>query len=966
MHKGIPQQTAHPLRNQQSPANRRVAPQHPSSSAALRKAAQHTEKVVQECTGYHRHGLGRWLYIMLTVLTGGLFAIALQVAPASWRAAHFLSRCPLDKASMVLVRKHAASGTGRCKLHVFKLFLRQYAYCPEHNRFEAVPAMPTQIPMLLCDALEALHSISQGDGWEHFNMHHVHSRTNMVRLYGNQKWLFRDSQFVGGTTQHTLPAIFGIQILELVYLLYSTYYAYAAVIASLTLFAMTILGVTLTEQHAKLVNLVSQSHVVPVVQQGWVRACPSHRLVPGDVLVLQKGKAVCDMVMLRGSCLVEESMLSGETAQMRKSSYIGEEGLPYHPDAYHQCTVFAGTIVRQVWNSEDPEDEVLAMAVRVQLDSTMGSMVRQLIAPVSAMQAKVSFQTDILRLYAFSLLLQLGINLMFPEVLMGAGGTEVVCFDKTGTLTGAVAELHGIIPVSNGSFEPLQQSAIRWSNALRQAAAVCNGLTLINKTTVVGEEVEQKVFKLVEARFKDRETVVLPRKADNNSQSRLVTLDILKVLEFNTQTLKSGALIQASDADSNSALLFLRGAPGVIKSTVGNQSVPMDFDQVVDDFSSKSFRLMAVAVGTIPDVGRLDVHHMSQQQIEAQAVDLKLLGLVALTNFVRRDSKATISELQDGGGMRTIMVTGDYHHTAIAVAKNVGMLRANRDIVVIDAVQHATQAMPADASEHESSSAPLHLTRTDLPSPAVPEVHAPSSAFLSKPHGAQHGSSYGPPHGRLRFVRGLAGAEVEVGPSEAITAMVSGEVQCAVTGTAFDHLLRISDVSVLETVMRSVLVFARMKPHQKGEVMDLLSVRGLHQMHQGQPRHLQGLGNMVMFCGDGINDLAALSKADLGYAVGASDATVAASVSTSHKSVAGVVSFIKEGKAAHSLTLSLYKYMVVYQCIVTITGNLAFFVDGSSYSSIQKYAIDFQALSCPGMKEGMALLTRTQSTQWHG
>ena len=44
---------------------------------------------------------------------------------------------------------------------------------------------------------------------------------------------------------------------------------------------------------------------------------------------------------------------------------------------------------------------------------------------------------------------------------------------------------------------------------------------------------------------------------------------------------------------------------------------------------------------------------------------------------------------------------------------------------------------------------------------------------------------------------------------------------------------------------------------------------------------------MVMFCGDGINDLAALSKADLGYAVGASDATVAASVSTSHKSVAG-------------------------------------------------------------------------------
>jgi len=34
-----------------------------------------------------------------------------------------------------------------------------------------------------------------------------------------------------------------------------------------------------------------------------------------------------------------------------------------------------------------------------------------------------------------------GINLMFQEVLMSAGGTEVVCFDKTGTLTGAAVRL---------------------------------------------------------------------------------------------------------------------------------------------------------------------------------------------------------------------------------------------------------------------------------------------------------------------------------------------------------------------------------------------------------------------------------------------------------------------------------------------------------------------------------------------
>ncbi len=87
----------------------------------------------------------------------------------------------------------------------------------------------------------------------------------------------------------------------------------------------------------------------------------------------------------------------------------------------------------------------------------------------------------------------------------------------------------------------------------------------------------------------------------------------------------------------------------------------------------------------------------------------------------------------------------------------------------------------------------------------------------------------------LRF---LTAGHQTLEASQALTALAEGHMRCAVTGDAFEHLLQHHDLSLLELVMRNVAVFSRMQPQQKGQVMDLLGVQGIHQLFNGRPRHI--------------------------------------------------------------------------------------------------------------------------------
>ena len=82
------------------------------------------------------------------------------------------------------------------------------------------------------------------------------------------------------------------------------------------------------------------------------------------------------------------------------------------------------------------------------------------------------------------------------------------------------------------------------------------------------------------ALVQDREHVVLPRRPDQACTAWVAKLSIAKVMEFTSQTLRSGVVVWADDGPKGAALFFLRGAPAVIRDLVQPSSVPADFSQV--------------------------------------------------------------------------------------------------------------------------------------------------------------------------------------------------------------------------------------------------------------------------------------------------------------------------------------------------------------------------------------------------
>ncbi len=125
-----------------------------------------------------------------------------------------------------------------------------------------------------------------------------------------------------------------------------------------------------------------------VIRDGNELTISSVQLVPGDVLVLPRHSAgtmlECDAVLMTGSCIVDESMLTGESVPTPKVALVEDSSSFYSPALHKSNTLFSGTRVLTVQGAKESQGKVKAVVVRTGFATAKGELARSILFPLTA------------------------------------------------------------------------------------------------------------------------------------------------------------------------------------------------------------------------------------------------------------------------------------------------------------------------------------------------------------------------------------------------------------------------------------------------------------------------------------------------------------------------------------------------------------------------------------------------------
>ncbi|XP_015598277.1 probable cation-transporting ATPase 13A3 [Cephus cinctus] len=713
------------------------------------------------------------------------------------------------------------------------------------------------------------------------------------------------------------------------------YYYYTGAIICMSLFGISSSIMQTRRNQINLHGTVASTETVRVSRgNGVFENVSSAELVPGDIIELPRyqGIVVCDAVLLTGHCIINESMLTGESVPVTKTP------LPPHPVLYDskecsQHTLYSGTTIIQTrYYGDGP---VLARVIRTGLQTNRGALVAAILYPppadfkfdqdsykfigILALIATCGFiytvvskasrditagdiaikALDIItivippalpaamtvgKLYAQARLKRAQIYCINSRVINVSGSLNCVCFDKTGTLTEDGLDMWGVVPSTDGELEePVKEVPALKNHPLFEGMLVCHSLTLIEHE-LCGDPLDVKMFEstgwmLEEPDVADTSkydllapTVVKPPKNKNftENMNEVSEIGIVQQYQFSSSLQRMSVIVRILGSDHFKA--YTKGSPEMILSLSRPETIPRNISMILHKYTKQGYRVIAMG-RTDVDYTYSKIQRMPREMIEQ---NLEFLGLVILENRLKEPTINVIRELKEAN-LHIVMITGDNIQTAVSVAKECGILTPSETVIDVTVVPGDKQSPPK-----------IFFNTQGLP---------------------------------LKIK--LQNRKTIITTLETIERGVDvHNYKFALTGQTW-QLLREHYPDILPRICVRGAVFARMTSDQKQQLV----------------LELMQLGYYVAMCGDGANDCGALKAAHAGVSLSEAESSVASPFTSRTPDITCVPKVIREGRAALVTSFGIFKFMVTYSLTEFLSVIILYSID-SNLTDLQFLFID--------------------------
>uniref|UniRef100_A0A8C0IIU2 Cation-transporting ATPase n=1 Tax=Bubo bubo TaxID=30461 RepID=A0A8C0IIU2_BUBBB len=677
------------------------------------------------------------------------------------------------------------------------------------------------------------------------------------------------------------------------------YIEYSVAIIILSIISVGLTVYDLRQQSTKLHDLVEEHNKVQVTVCTKSEGCKeleSCYLVPGDMLLLdgKKLSLPCDAVLIDGSCIVNEGMLTGESVPVTKTPLpLVESLMPWKTHSmedYRRHVLFCGTEVIQT--KATGRGPARAVVLQTGFNTAKGDLVRSILYPkpvnfklyrdafkfiiglsvigvfglIYTVCVFVSHGKPVADVVTMALLLLTAavppaipaalttgtvyaqrrlkkkIFCISPQRINICGQINLVCFDKTGTLTEDGLDLWGIIPSEGSRFQKIHKfpssTPLPWGPVCG-AMASCHSLVVLDKK-IQGDPLDLKMFEgthWIISHFPDL------------FQAPVEGIAILHQFPFSSGLQRMSVVSQKIGEEQYD--LYMKGAPEIVSSFCRQDTVPVNFLKELKTYTSQGFRVIALAHKVL--ITLLIACFTTALAREEAESGLVFLGLLVMENRLKQETKPVIRELA-AARIRSVMVTGDNLQTAVTVARNAGMIHTGSKVILIEAKE--------------------------------PEGSAPASIAW-----------------RL---------------AEDCKITLEGETcnyHFAMNGKSYQVITKYF-YNLLPKILVNATVFARMSPGQKSSLVE-----------EFQKLEVGGVGGwMDVSPSSDSHGFQALKMAHAGISLSEQEASVASPFTSQIPNIQCVPELIREGRAALVASFAVVKYLTLYGLIQFVGTALLFWV----------------------------------------